>query len=302
MGENTAIEWTDATFNPWMGCTKVSGACKHCYAETMMDHRYGKVEWGPKGSRVRTSAANWRKPLAWNRKAGPEGRRMRVFCASLADVFEGADTMPAESWPVVEQARADLWALIEATPNLDWLLLTKRPENVLEKVPTGWVGCGECGHRATISHACPFCDGPRAEWPANAWIGTTVEDQASADERIPHLLRVPAKVRFLSCEPLLGPVALNRATAIDPNPISEPVEYVPPLALLSWVICGAESLNKREGRKMDLSWVRSLRDQCADAGVQFFLKQAVVGGRVLAEPLLDGRRWSGVPQAPTEGE
>ena len=293
MGADSSIEWTDATFNPWMGCTKVSAACKHCYAETMMDHRYGKVKWGPKGSRVRTSAANWRKPLMWNRKAKSEGRRMRVFCASLADVFEGADTMPAESWPVVEHARADLWALIESTPWLDWLLLTKRPENVRMMVPMRWT-----------EPDVPTRDGRvlLSGWPANVWIGTTVEDQAAADERIPHLLRVPAKVRFLSCEPLLGPVALNRATVIDPNPISEPVEYVPPLALLSWVICGAESLNKREGRKMELSWVRSLRDQCADAGVQFFLKQAGVGGRVLAEPLLDGRRWSGVPQAPTEGE
>jgi protein gp37 len=122
MGENSKIEWTDHTFNPWIGCTKVSDGCKHCYAEALMDKRYGRVKWGPQGTRQRTSADNWRKPLQWNKQAVKEDKHYRVFCSSLADVFE--DNPQLTEW------RADLFNLIAETPNLDWLLLTKRPENI----------------------------------------------------------------------------------------------------------------------------------------------------------------------------
>lgn len=121
MSENSKIEWTDHTFNPFLGCTKVSPGCDHCYAENLMDTRLHKVVWGQHGKRVRTSAATWREPIRWNARHAEffaaHGRRQRVFCASLADVFDNA-VDPA--W------RGDLFRLIADTPNLDWLLLTKR--------------------------------------------------------------------------------------------------------------------------------------------------------------------------------
>ena len=226
MGEFSKIEWCTHTFNPWIGCAKVSDGCKFCYAETLMDTRYGRVEWGVNGTRVRTSDANWRKPLAWNRAAEKAGRRVRVFCASLADVFEDRPELVA--W------RQDLYDLIEATPHLDWLLLTKRPENVmgLDSVPVF----------AALD---------------NVWIGTSVEDQAAADERIPHLLWIPARVRFLSMEPLLGPVDIGRFLGESYSAI--------------WVIVGGESGPK--ARPMHPAWVRSIRDQCVEAGVPFLFKQ-----------------------------
>jgi protein gp37 len=172
MGENSKIEWTDHTFNPWIGCQKVSPGCDHCYAEAMMDHRYHKVEWGPHGERKRTSAANWAKPRQWAKEARRGGSRPRVFCASLADVFD--NQVPGE-W------RSDLYDLIAATPELDWLLLTKRPQNLARMFPTGpWV---------------------------NIWLGTTCEDQDRYHERWSILSRVPhVPVRFISYEPALGPM------------------------------------------------------------------------------------------------
>ena len=125
MAENSGIEWTHHTFNPWIGCTKVSAACDHCYAEAW-DARGLQglsTRWGPHASRTRTSAANWQKPITWNRKAASEGRRYRVFCASLADVFDNHGSITS-GW------RGDLWHLIARTPHLDWLLLTKRPQNI----------------------------------------------------------------------------------------------------------------------------------------------------------------------------
>ncbi len=307
MGENTGIAWCHHTHNGWLGCTKVSEACRNCYAETLMDTRWGRVEWGPRGARKRTSEANWRKPLQWDRKAAAAGERRRVFCFSLADVFEGPDTMPAESWPIVQQARRDLLELIHKTQHLDWLLLTKRPENVLGQI-----------HDAFSSGA-PFeGDEYLSQWldgkpPHNVWIGTSVENQEAADERIPHLLKIPAVVRFLSCEPLLSGLDLQRflwATAPSTaGPWTLPSGRVVrgggaggqmmssmPAGEINWVIAGAESLGKREGRPMDLDWVRSLRDQSTEAGVPFFLKQAAVDGKIVQLPELDGRTWSQFPE------
>ena len=133
--ENSKIEWTDHTFNPWIGCQKVSAGCDHCYAEALMDLRYRKVKWGPHGVRRRTSEQNWKMPLKWHDQAEEfkemHGRRPRVFCASLADVFDNkADPV----W------REDLFAFIRECHRLDWLLLTKRPQNVLRMLPPGWGG------------------------------------------------------------------------------------------------------------------------------------------------------------------
>lgn len=193
MGENTKIEWADNTFNPWIGCSKVSLACDNCYAEDMMDARYGRVKWGPGQPRSRTSGANWRKPIQWDRAAAKSGERTFVFCASLADVFD--NEVPLE-W------RADLFELIEKTPNLVWLLLTKRIGNVIKMVDL-------------------------MGWPQNAAIGATMANQEEYNRDAPKLLEVKRLARpaftFGSFEPLLGPVQLDANTAPD------------------WVIAGGES-------------------------------------------------------------
>ena len=167
MAENSKIEWTDHTFNPWVGCTKVSAACDHCYAEAWAKRTGQSQLWS--GARRRTSETNWRQPLKWNREAAAARVQRKVFCASLADVF---DNQAEPQW------REDLWALIQDTPNLDWQLLTKRPQNIAKMLPDDWGG----GY-------------------GNVWLGTTVENETEAARRIPHLLAVPAVVRFLSVEP-----------------------------------------------------------------------------------------------------
>jgi len=239
MAENSKIEWTDHTFNPWMGCTKISGACDNCYAE-VQTARFKQVEWGPHADRRRTSADYWKQPLKWNRKAAAAGVRPRVFCASLADVFDNHKSIEPE-W------RADLWVLIKATPNLDWLLLTKRPQNIHRFIPNDW-GDG---------------------YP-NVWLGTTVENQVEARTRIPHLVSTPAKVRFLSCEPLLGPLDLRSVE--EPSPFGRQF-YRLDAGEIHWVICGGESAPDSKRRDMKLSWAKSLADQCIQAGVPFLFKQ-----------------------------
>lgn len=238
MGENSGIEWTHHTFNPVTGCQKVGPGCDHCYAEGWAK-RSGLVKWGPGEERRKTSAAYWRQPLKWDRDAAAAGERRRVFCASLADVFDNA-------WP--EGVRADLWALIKATPHLDWMLLTKRPGNIARMLPADW-----------------------ARGYPNVWLGCTVVNQSEADRDIPKLLAVPAVVRFLSMEPLLGPVDLGGPVrsalfsgkiAIDGGDGTKPI---------SLVILGGES--GPGARPMHPDWVRGLRDQCIAAGVAFHFKQ-----------------------------
>ena len=220
MAENSKIEWTEHTFNPWWGCIRVSPACKNCYAEAMAK-MYGHRCWGAKSERRFLSDAHWRQPLKWDKQAEADGVRRRVFCASMADVFEDREELIP--W------RQRLWALIEATPHLDWLLLTKRPENIAQM-------------------------GPASGFPANVWLGTTVENQKYADLRIPELSSVPAAVHFLSCEPLLGPLNLSNW-----------------LPMLDWVIAGGESGAK--ARPTDPKWFESLRDQCKKFRVNFLFKQ-----------------------------
>lgn len=221
MGEFSKIEWTDHTFNPWMGCQKVSPGCDHCYAEALTK-RYGTVKWGPHGERKRTSEANWKKPLKWAKDA--KGKRPRVFCASLADVF---DNQVPDAW------RSDLFALIEDTPELDWLLLTKRPENIAKMLWPKW----------------------DAGLPDNIWLGTTCEDQPHYNRRWPILSRIPARVRFISYEPALGPLTLLSTADLVPD----------------WIICGGESGPGK--RPFDGSWARSLRHECSLLETPFFMKQ-----------------------------
>jgi len=264
VGETTAISWTDHTFNPWMGCTKVSPGCDHCYAEGL-GKRTGKVQWGDDAERVLTSDGYWKNPLKWNRAAEAEGRRHRVFCASMADVFEDRADLIAP--------RQRLFDLIYETPWLDWQLLTKRPQNVGHWDSGEWVGYAP---------------------PPNVWIGTTAEDQERASERLPLLMNIPAAVRFLSCEPLLGPIDLTRALGgvwQCRGILADDYETVGRFDNLrdfgpDWVIVGGESGPGH--RPLNLDWARTIRDDCAKAGIAYFFKQ--VGGRTptAGGDLLDG--------------
>jgi protein gp37 len=228
MATETLIQWTDHTFNPWRGCTKVSPGCTNCYAEKTSKRNPSVLGvWGPHGTRPAAAESYWREPLAWDRQAEQEGRRHRVFCASLADVFEDRQELV--------KPRQRLFDLIGRTPNLDWQLLTKRPGNLPDMVPDSWIvdGC-----------------------PDNVWMMTSVEDQDYANCRIPELLRIPARVRGLSVEPLLGRVDL-----------------IPWLdtGCIHWLIIGGESGPR--ARPCRLEWIETLVDQCARAAVPCFVKQ-----------------------------
>lgn len=290
MGKLSKITWTHHTFNPWWGCQRVSPGCQNCYAEAFAKRTGNKV-WGPNTPRRLLSDSHWNEPLKWNREAEAAGERHRVFCASMADVFEDRRDL--------DKLRQRLWALIDATPWLDWLLLTKRPEN-FQKL--GDLAMARC------------------------WLGTTAEDQSRFDQRVEHLLSVEAAVHFLSCEPLLGPInaashlvksigihtsldidyALNqerrwlRCITEDGRRLSEKEaeeklrelkesgaevaimgecdDFDPKVGCrghkspsIDWVIGGSESGPR--ARPMEIAWLESLRDQCAQAGVPFFTKQ-----------------------------
>jgi protein gp37 len=293
MAENSLISWTDHTWNPWRGCTKVSPACANCYAEAL-SIRYGLGEYKKGVPRIRTSEANWKKPYVWNKKplicnkcqnaesdvnrssnpicgnCGGEMHRARVFSLSLGDWLD--DEVPIE-W------LADMLKVIHDTPNLDWLLLTKRPENFQRRIlhagmeMMGYVD----GQKSTLPEALPtvkdeIIDGVISwskleSFPPNVWIGTTVENQEMADKRIPELLKIPAKVRFLSCEPLLDRVWIEDWFFIS----SSMGERIVASTKIRWVIAGGESGEKR--REMNMDWLRSLHDQCKMGGVAFWAKQ-----------------------------
>lgn len=277
MAESTRIEWADATFNPWIGCTRVGPGCDNCYAAVSTPSRSMSIKWGAGEPRHRTSASNWAQPLVWERKAqafqAQHGRRQRVFCASLADVFDN-EVPPA--W------RAELFALIASTPNLDWMLLTKRIGNVAKMIEAP--GMQKCG------------------LPANVWLGATVVNQQEAERDVPKLQDTQATVRFLSIEPMLGPITLGKGGAekhgylartelgdwvergddrhyrdrwtyadypLEGKRSTKQGQYSVPR--IDWVICGGES--GPGARPMHPAWARSLRDQCAAAGVPFLFKQ-----------------------------
>ena len=287
--EQTAIEWAHYTFNPWRGCTKVSDGCANCYAEVLSRRNPATLgEWGPGRPRVLAAEAMWRSPLKWNAtqhwacpscgtvhvKNTPgsalecdcstggtvcELIRPRVFCASLADVFD--PEVPTE-W------RQRLLQLIDDTPHLDWLLLTKRPEQIEPLMQAAMHGNFERNY--TFAMHMP-----------NVWLGTSAENHTRAVERIPVLCDIPATVHFVSCEPLLGLVQLEALDDIDNNRFNaltgawgvegrgwtEP----DPRRAVSWVIAGGESGG--EARPMHPVWARSLRNQCHNAGVPFLFKQ-----------------------------
>jgi protein gp37 len=223
MGQVTRIEWCDHSYNPWIGCTKVSPACDHCYAAAQEDVRYSRVTWG--GPRRRTSAATRAAPYRWDRLAAAAGERRRVFCMSLGDFFDNQ---------VLDEWRTETIEIIRQCRNLQWLILTKRPQNIVKMLPPDF--------------------GPQG-WP-HVGLGVTIENMTEARRRIPILLQVPARVHFLSIQPLL-----------------EPLDLCPWLGRgIDWIVVGGET-GSRDARYMEPDWARDLRDQCRKAGAAFFLKQ-----------------------------
>lgn len=279
MGANTKIEWADDTFNGWWGCTEISDACDHCYARELAT-RFGKDLWGDKDRELK-SDANWGQPLKWQREAdrfeAEYGRKRFVFTASMSDVFDNQ---------VDPAIRARLWDLIRQCDRLIWLVLTKRPQNIAKMLPADW-GAG---------------------WP-HVWLGTTVEHQEAAARNVPALLAVPAVRRFLSCEPLLGPIDLTAISRSGAGGFMRPLDGR--FRTLDWIIAGGES--GPNARPSHPDWFRSLRDQCAAADVPFLFKQwgewapshdealapgtLVRLGKKLAGRELDGVTHNGRPEA-----
>jgi protein gp37 len=255
MSAGTAIEWCDHTFNPWWGCTKVSPGCARCYAEAFA-RRVGHAIWGDRAPRRFFGDAHWEDPRRWASRALAEKRRFRVFCASMADVFEDRRDLDYE--------RHRLWLLINETPELDWLLLTKRIENVRRMLPELW----------------------RVPPRPNVWLGATVEDQDRAADRIVELLRTPAALRWVSYEPALelvdferlrvasarGPGARDRLNALTGALVSGATgRVIERLPALDWIVCGGES--GPGARPCDVAWLRRTLERCRENGVPCFVKQ-----------------------------
>lgn len=302
MADQTKIQWCDATFNPWRGCTKVSDGCANCYAEAGSKRNPSVLgKWGPQGVRVLGAESYWGLPWTWHKKALRSRKRLKVFCASLADVFEDwggqlVDTAGNRLWwhptdqrfeprvcvnqsgsflphkefepYMLTHARARLLLEIHVTHNLNWLLLTKRPEHFQR-------------HMEAIMDIDPHDAGDlAAQWVLgspmpNIWMGTSTENQECLLARLPALLQIPATVRFLSVEPQLGPITLPKG-----------------IKGLHWVIVGGESGS--HSRPFNPEWARYLRDQCEQEGIAFFLKQFGANPQVEGPPdgdtAQDGRR------------
>ncbi|HEU02502.1 hypothetical protein LCGC14_0273910 [marine sediment metagenome] len=277
MAIDTKIEWADSTFNPWWGCTKISPACDNCYAAATAA-RWGKDVWG-QGVEREKKIGTWNEMRKLNRATAqaiddavelhrPQPQMPRVFCASMADVF---DAEVAQAW------REELWNLIDECGHLVFMLLTKRPGNIRRMLPDRWQEEGI---------------------PERVWIGTTVESD-DYRWRIDELMRVPAAVRFLSVEPMLGPVNLASHLGLGPLPNGERAEHGG--RGIHWVICGGES--GRGSRPMELAWARDLRDQCVASDTPFFFKQwgqhDAQGKRVKSKHdagrSLDGVIWNQLP-------
>ena len=272
MAKATKISWAHSTFNPWIGCEKVSPACDNCYAEGVAK-RMGKQLWGKTAERFFTKENYWKEPLSWDREASKSNKPWRVFCGSLCDVMEDRRDL--------DERRQMLFDLIEVTPHLTWLLLSKRPENFVRLTPKTWINA----------------------WPPNAWALTTAENQRRLDERLPSLLCVPAQVRGLSIEPMLGPITIPenalpctrchgrgwylerfsdnhgtpckdciaRAKALDGG-ITVTSRSTVKFQTISWVIVGGESGGP--ARPMNPKWAAALRNQCLKHSVPFHYKQS----------------------------
>lgn len=228
MAENSKIEWTDHTFNPWWGCQKVAPECKFCYAEALDNRFHPEGHWGPGSYRKTMSEDNWRKPYKWDAKAKAAGYPQRVFCASMADVFE--------DHAQVVDTRQRLWKVIEDTPHLIWLLLTKRPQNIDQMVPEAW----------------------REAWPSHVWTGYS----CGHPDSVSNIIHLPLySQNFLSCEPLLEDIV--------PELLNADIQSWP--CNVDWIIAGGES--GVQARRMKGSWAVRLRNECERWGVPFFFKQ-----------------------------
>lgn len=339
MGQNSKIEWTTHTLNPWRGCTKISEGCTRCYADTMSKRNPATLGvWGPNGTRVVASEAMWKEPLKWNRDAqaayddwhthemdmGPPPERPRVFCASLADVFENWQGPMSDSegntwtthwhlplgWGSLEPLTMDhvrdrLFRLIDATPNLDWLLLTKRPENIAKMMPTRQSvpvtdDAEDAPDGALVDGAVRCGNSWEREFRPNVWLGVSVENQEQADKRIPLLLQTPAAVRFLSCEPLLGPIDylaswlvgcsdVHLRPRLEQDRLAQRDRH---LRSIDWVIIGGES--GPGARPCNIEWIRDIVRQCKAAGTSCFVKQ--LGSRPLNDQTIP-RELQGVIEA-----
>lgn len=228
---DSKISWTHHTFNAWLGCAKVGKDCENCYAETLMDKRFHRVAWGPEGTRKRTSMANWRKPVRWDKVAKENGVKFMVFGNSLNDILEDREELV--------QWRADYVELIESTPNLIWMLLTKRPEN-WELLPSKW-------------YAFP---------PPNVWFGLSVADRQTYFDRTGSFMDYfdQFAVKFLSVEPQLGPLYLSN-------------DGHDRIGFWDWIIGGGESDQAEPGRFYDLGWGRIMMQRCQKYGIPYFHKQ-----------------------------
>jgi protein gp37 len=268
MGDTTDIGWCHRTFNGWIGCSAVSPACGGCYAAAQVKRwrgvKAGTDLWRRAGPRSVTSLRNWQKPLRWEREAAAGSPLTRVFASSLADVLEAHPALDAPypglaaGHPAAAGPRQALFRLAAVTPNLQWLYLTKRPENLAKMVPPGWL----------------------EDWPPNVWVGTSVESRQYT-WRAEVLAGIPAAipVRFLSVEPLIEAVEL-------------------PLTGIDWVILGGMSGSKWRRHVLQPGWARSVRDQAIAAGASFYFKQwgglhPKDGGKEL-----DGREWCQIPGVP----
>lgn len=268
----TKIEWANFTWNPWVGCSKVDAMCAHCYAEARDIRFNGGTHWGKGAPRQRTAPGNWREPYRWNRavtdarREDPAVKSPRVFSASLADWLD--DEVPI-AWLL------DMLQVVHDCRNLTWLLLTKRPENWAPRIE-GVLRAIEAsdGWDADPAHPLTPLRNWLADWfllrkaPEHVWIGTSVGDQKSADTRLPHVISIPARVRFLSCEPLLGPIEFSNVTNRS-DCVSQFGK--PALGGIDWVIVGGES--GANARPMHPNWARDIRAQCYTLGVKFFFKQ-----------------------------
>jgi protein gp37 len=233
MGENSLIGWTHHTMNFWRGCHKVSPGCDHCYIGPWHLWRgYGTGFEGPERTK------NWDGPRKWNKKAAESGVRYRIFTCSLSDFFHAS----ADEW------RDEAWDVIRETPHLDWLVLTKRHKQIKKRLPSDW-GSG---------------------WP-NVWLGVTCESEEQL-ERVNYLLDTPARIKFISAEPLLGAV-----------------NFRPYLHGLDWMITGCERAAKEKRRAMPLDWIRDIDAQCREAGIPHFYKQYYAGRTITYDSVLDGK-------------
>jgi protein gp37 len=302
MGKSTEISWCDHTFNPAWGCQEVSPGCQHCYARTLAQ-RWGHHVWGKDAPRRLFGSKHWAEPYLWDAQAVRDGRQHRVFCASMADVFE--------AHPTLDEVRPRLWAMIERTPHLTWQLLTKRPENVRAMVPPAWF---------------PY-------WPENVWLMISAENHEQASLRVPWLIEIVetacgTPTTGISAEPLLGAIDFNRLDWLPRTEVarllrgthdraeadalalhwqalwdSQYARYcgrdfvLSPLEnrLIDWVIVGGESGPRH--RPMHLDWARQIRDDCRCWGVAFFLKQ--IGGQTPKAngKALDGEEWCAFPES-----